>query len=78
MNEMDKTNDLYFDEIRLKGVTEMKEERIKELSKEYLQYLERDDLMPRARESAQRILSRLAFEMICREGYYGYVERLPE
>lgn len=71
---MEKTNDLYFDEIRIKGVTEMTEERIRELSHEYMQYLERDDLMPRARETAQKHLSRLAFEMICRDGYYGYLK----
>lgn len=41
---------------------------------EYWQFLSRDDIMPRAKEAAHRILTHLGFEIDYRAGIYDQVE----
>ena len=47
----------------------------------YQDFLKRDDIMPRARDTARRIREHLMFELLWREGYFDYlneVERVED
>lgn len=44
---------------------------LERLYAEYTDFVKRDDLMPRAANSADTILAHLAFELAYREGIYG-------
>lgn len=65
---------LYFHDRDIAEVSEYSDERLEEMRVEYMTFLQRDDLMPRATKTAQRILCHLAFEQLYRSGAFEETE----
>lgn len=62
----------YYDDKFIRECSEWDDSRIERMVTEYWQFLERDDIQPRARATAERILEHLGFEMDFRYGAYDY------
>lgn len=61
---------IYQDNQRVKEVAEWPDVYLETKVTEYWQFLMREDLMPRARQAAHRILEHLGFEIDWRAGQY--------
>lgn len=64
---------IYSDNQIISECSNWEDERIERVVQEYTTFLERDDLQPRARAGAERILDHLGFEMDYRMGAYDYL-----
>ena len=62
---------LYADTKKIAVFAEMEKEILERLSSEYTEFLSRENIMPRAREAANRILDHVMFELAYREGVYA-------
>lgn len=63
---------VYFDNRDIGNCSEWSDERIEDLVTDYWLFLEGEDIQPRARKAAQRVLEHLGFEMDYRYGAYDY------
>lgn len=61
---------LYADNKQVQAYSELATEILERKANEYAAFLEKDDLMPRARQTATRILDHITFELAYREGMY--------
>lgn len=66
----------YADTQKIAVFAEMEKEILERLCDEYTQFLSRDNIMPRAETTANRILDHIMFELAYREGIYDdYLEK---
>jgi hypothetical protein len=65
--------DCYHDNLHVKDFSAMSRDGLEYKTNEYGAFAQRDDLMPRARQAADRILEHLIFEMAYRDGVYDDV-----
>jgi hypothetical protein len=69
---------LYSDSTEIISVAEWSDERHNYKTAEYRAFMRREDLMPRAKNVGQFILTRLEFEGDCRDGIYDVCDSVPE
>lgn len=58
---------LYHDSERIHDITNWTPKMLNDRVTEYTEFLQRDELMPRARQTATRLLGQMAYELTCRE-----------
>lgn len=61
---------LYGDAMQIHDLVEWPKEAIEDRIRDYSDFLERKDLMPRARNEAGRLIGHYVFELMCREGAF--------
>lgn len=69
---------VYSDNQRLGECSEWPDSVIEDKVCEYWQFLDRDDIMPRAIAAAHRVIDHLGFEMDYRYGAYETTQRLED
>jgi hypothetical protein len=69
---------LYADNKRTAELSEWTIQMLEERASQYVAFLQRDDLMPRAKAQADRMLDHMLFELQYRDGLYNEVPRAEE
>ena len=63
---------LYADEQHIDSVATWPREALDKKISEYQEFIQREDLMPRAQETARRLLTHMGFEVCYRDGLLEY------
>jgi len=69
---------LYADNKRIAELSEWTIPMLEERASQYAAFLQRDDLMPRAKAQADRMLDHVLFELTYRDGFYNETPKTEE